>query len=73
MLSIAAVIAAEEAKKKRRREEVAFLFFEGYSAEEIAEYSVYSVRIIKNDIEYIENHREEYLSWDCGKEEADID
>lgn len=46
---------------KRRREEIAFLYFEGQTAEEIAEYSTYSVATIKRDIEYIESHREEFL------------
>lgn len=48
--------------QQRRREEVAFLYlFEEYTAEEISEYSVYSLRTIKGDIAYIETHREEFL------------
>lgn len=46
---------------KRRREDIAPLYFDGQTAEEIAEDSLYSVGIIRRDIEYIESHPEEFL------------
>ena len=46
--------------RKRRIQEVAYLYFEGWSEEEIAEESGYSVRTIQRDIEYVEAHKEEF-------------
>ncbi len=48
--------------KKRRIEEVAYLYFAGWSKEEIATEADYSIRTIERDIAYIETHREEFLS-----------
>lgn len=46
----------------RRREEVANLFFlEEYTIEEISEYSVYSMRTIERDVEYIKKHWKRFL------------
>ncbi|MCI8760363.1 MAG: hypothetical protein HFJ34_04510 [Clostridia bacterium] len=46
--------------RRRRREEIASLLLEGYEAQEIAEYSVYSIDTVKRDIKYIETHQEEF-------------
>lgn len=45
----------------RRREEIAFPYFQGYTAREIAEYSIYSKKTVEKDIIYIEAHLEEFL------------
>lgn len=47
--------------RKRRIEEIAYLYFDGWTKEEMAEESGYSIRTISRDIEYIEAHREEFL------------
>lgn len=48
--------------QERRREEIAFLYLlEGYTVEEIVEYSVYSLRTIKRDIEYIKDNPEKFF------------
>ncbi len=54
--------AAEAAIRiARRREEVAHLFLqEGLSPQEIAEYSVYSLKTIKKDVAYIKAHPEDF-------------
>ena len=43
--------------RKRRIQEVAYLYFDVWSEEEIAEESGYSVRTIQRDIEYVEAHK----------------
>lgn len=48
--------------KKRRIEEIAYLYFAGWSKEELAIESGYSIRTIQRDIKYIESHKEEFLS-----------
>lgn len=58
-----AMIAATKIRQQRRREEVAYLFFmEGYSIDEIAEYSVYTSKTIERDVKYIQSHLEEFLN-----------
>lgn len=57
-----ALIKAAEISRERRREEVANLYFlEGYSVEEIAEYSVYAVKTIERDVSYIREHWQEFF------------
>ncbi len=57
-----ALIAKTKIRIQRRREEVADLFFrEGYSIDEIAEYSIYFPQTIKRDVEYIQAHLEDFL------------
>lgn len=48
--------------RMHRIEQVADLYFEGYSKEEIAEYADVSVRTIGRDIEYIEEHKMQFLN-----------
>lgn len=55
-------IAKTKISQQRRREEVAYLFFmEGYTIEEISEYSVYSTKTIERDVEYIRKYLEDFL------------
>ena len=56
-----AAIAAASIRIARRREEVAYLYLqEGWSIEEIAEWSTYSSITINNDVRFIEAHIEEF-------------
>ena len=56
-----AAIAAASIRVARRREEVAHLYLqEGWSIEEIAEWSPYSSSTIKNDVSYIKAHIEDF-------------
>ena len=48
--------------KKRRIEEIAYLYFAGWSKEELAIESGYSIRTIQRNIKYIESHKEVFLS-----------
>ncbi len=48
-------------KKKRIQNEV-WLYFDGWTIEEIAEESGMSVRTIERDIEYIEAHPEKFFN-----------
>lgn len=47
-------------ERQQRRREVASLYYEGWSLKDIAANSVYSIRTIERDIEYIESHPEEF-------------
>ena len=49
-------------KVEKRRMEIAHLYFEGNTPEEIASDAEISVRTVKRDIKYIEEHIEEFLS-----------
>lgn len=56
-----AAIAAASIRVARRREEVAYLYLqEGWSIEEIAEWSPYSSSTIKSDVSYITAHIEDF-------------
>lgn len=47
---------------RRRRKEIAVLWlYEEYTAEEIAEYSIYCERTVERDIRYIESHLNEFM------------
>lgn len=49
-------------KVEKRRMEIAYLYFEGYTPEEIASDAEISVRTVERDIKYIKEHIEEFLS-----------
>lgn len=47
---------------RRRRQEIAVLWlYEGYTIEEISQYSVYCERTVGRDIEYIKSHPDEFM------------
>ncbi len=54
-------IACAAIRISRRREEIAYLYLqEGWSIEEIAEWSTYSTITVNHDIAYIKAHTEEF-------------
>ncbi len=54
-------IACATIRISRRREEIAHLYLqEGWSIEEIAEWSTYSAITVNNDVAYIKAHIEEF-------------
>lgn len=49
-------------QRRQRLEEIAYLYFEGKKAREIAEDTDISLRTVQRDIKYIKEHRNEFLS-----------
>ncbi len=48
-------------ERKKRLQTLAWLYFDEWTVEELAEETGYSIKNIQRDIQYIEAHREEFI------------